>query len=97
VQNYEIKPKEFVKRGRFDYTFSYGWDVLIPGIKEERYELKPLSKGQFNIAYFELLAEIKNSKNERVGYCFVELINGARNELSISQQIRLLRKKKNDS
>jgi len=97
VQNYEIKPKDFVKRGSFDYIFSFGWDVMIPGIKEERYELKPLSRGQFNIAYFELLAEILNSKNERVGYCFVELICGARNELRLSQQIGNLMKKKNDS
>jgi predicted secreted hydrolase len=97
LQNYEIKPKDFVKRGNFDYTFSFGWDVTIPGIKEERYELKPLSKGQFNIAYFELLAEILNSKNERVGYCFVELICGARNELRLSQQIGNLMKKKNKS
>ena len=97
LQNYEIKPKDFVKRGGFDYTFSFGWDVIIPGIKEERYELKPLSKGQFNIAYFELLAEILNSKKERVGYCFVELICGARNQLRLSQQLGNLMKKKNDS
>lgn len=97
LQNYEIKPKDFIKKGSFDYTFSFGWDVTIPGIKEERYVLKPLSGGQFNIAYFELLAEILNSKNDRVGYCFVELICGARNDLRLSQQILNLMKKKNDS
>jgi predicted secreted hydrolase len=97
LQNYEIKPKDFVKKGSFNYTFSFGWDVIIPGIKEERYEIKPLSGGQFNIAYFELLAEVLNSKNERIGYCFVELICGARNELRLSQQIGNLMKKKNNS
>ena len=97
LQNYEITPKDFVKAGGNDYTFSFGWDVIIPGIKEERYTLKPLSGGQFNIAYFELLAEILNSKNERVGYCFVELICGARNELHLSQQLRNLSKKKHES
>ena len=96
LQNYEIEPKDFVKKGSSNYTFSFGWDVIIPGIKEESYELKPLSGGQFNIAYFELLAEILNSKKERVGYCFVELICGARNELHLSQQIGNLMKKKND-
>ena len=95
LKNYEIKPKDFVKIGDFDYTFSFGWDVILPGVKEEKYEIRPLSEGQFNIAYFELLAEILNEKKERVGYCFVELISGARNELRLMDQIKLLTKKKN--
>ena len=95
LQNYEIKPKDFVKVGMYDYTFSYGWEVVLPGIKEERYYIKPLSEGQFNVAYFELLAEILNEKNERVGYCFVELISGARNNLRLTDQINLLTKKGN--
>ena len=93
LQNYEIKPKNFIKRGQYNYTFSFGWDVIIPGIKEERYEIRPLSEGQFNIAYFELLAEVLNTEKERVGYCFVELISGARNKLRLREQIGLLMKK----
>lgn len=93
LQNYEIKPKDFVTRGKYNYTFSFGWDVAIPGIKEERYEVRPLSEGQFNIAYFELLAEVLNSEEKRVGYCFVELISGARNKLRLRDQIGLLMKK----
>ena len=95
LQDFEIKPKDFVKRGKYDYTFSFGWDVVLPGIKEERYEIKPLSNGQFNIAYFEMLAEVLNNKNERVGYCFVELISGARNKLRLQEQIGLLMQKEN--
>jgi hypothetical protein len=30
----------------------------VPGIKADRYEIRPLSEGQVNLAYFELLAEI---------------------------------------
>lgn len=93
LQNYDIKPKEFVKRGKNINTFSFGWNVSIPGIKEEKYEVIPLSEGQFNIAYFELLAEIINVDKKRVGYCFVELISGARNKLRLIDQIGLLMKK----
>ncbi len=95
LQNYEIKPKDFVKVGKYKYTFSFGWDVVLPGIKEEKYEIRPMSEGQFNVAYFELLAEILNEKKERVGYCFVELISGARNKLRLYEQIFNLSKKGN--
>ena len=93
LQKYEIKPKNFVSRSKYNYTFSFGWDIFIPGVKEEQYEVKPLSEGQFNIAYFELLAEVVNNEQKRVGYCFVELLSGSRNKLRLSQQIGLLRKK----
>ncbi|NHI95025.1 MAG: hypothetical protein EAX96_21220 [Candidatus Lokiarchaeota archaeon] len=93
LQNYEIKPKEFIKVGRYNYTFSYGWDVIIPGIKEERYEIKPLMKGQLNIAYFEMMAELLNAEGKRVGYCFIELLSGARNKIRLYQQISQLLKK----
>ncbi len=87
LQKYEVKPKDFVKEGRYQYTFSFGWDVVIPGIKEERYEIRPLIKGQFNIAYFEMMAEILNARKERVGYCFVEILSGARNKLHLYQHL----------
>ena len=47
----------------------------------------------FNIAYFELLTQILNAKNERVGYCFVELQSGARNKTHYYQNIGNLIKK----
>jgi predicted secreted hydrolase len=77
VRNYKYVSKEFIEADGF--TFSKGWDLTLPGIKEERYEIRPLMDGQFNLAYFELMAEIINPENEQVGFCFVELLPGARN------------------
>ena len=77
VRNYNYVPKEFTEADGF--TFSRGWDLILPGIKEERYEIRPLMDGQLNLAYFELMAEIINPENERVGFCFVELLPGVRN------------------
>ena len=50
-------------------------------VKEEEYLIKPISSGQFNVFFFELLAEIVNQEGRRVGYCVVELLQGARNKL----------------
>jgi predicted secreted hydrolase len=52
---------------------------VLPGIKEERYQIRPIMDGQMNLAYYELLAEIINPSGERVGFCFVELLPGVRN------------------
>ncbi len=62
--------------------FSKGWDLTVPGIKEERYEIHPLTDGQLNLAYFELIAGIYNLAGEQVGLCVVELLPGARNPQS---------------
>ena len=77
VREYEYTPKAFVEVDGF--TFTKGWDLYMPGIKEERYEIRPIMDGQMNLAYFELLAEIINPSGERVGLCFVELLPGVRN------------------
>lgn len=77
VRNYQYTPKELIEVDGF--IFSKGWDLVLPGIKEERYEIRPLMDGQMNLAYFELLAEIINPHNECVGFCFVELLPGVRN------------------
>ena len=76
VRDYSYTPKEIVEVNGI--KFSEGWDLFMPGIKEEHYELRPLSNGQLNLAYFELIAEILNNRGERVGYCVVELLPGAR-------------------
>ncbi len=76
VRNYSYTPHNLIEVD--GYTFSEGWDLTIPGIKEEKYKIVPLMKGQVNLAYFELMAEIINMKGERVGYCFVELLPGVR-------------------
>ena len=77
VRNYKYTPKEFVEVDGF--KFSKGWDLVLPGIKETYYEIRPLMDGQMNLAYFELLAEIFNQEHERVDYCFVELLPGVQN------------------
>jgi predicted secreted hydrolase len=90
IRDYKYTPKEFIEVDNF--TFSKGWDLILPGIKEEQYEIRPIMEGQFNLAYFELIAEIINPEKERVGYCFVELIPGARNP---TKKIRLRKYLKN--
>jgi len=77
VRNYEYKEKEVIKTKGFE--FSKGWDITLPGIKEEKYQIIPIMDGQINLAYYELLADIVNPKGEKVGYCFVELLPGVRN------------------
>ena len=77
VRDYTYTPKELVEVDGF--VFSKGWDLVLPGIKEERYQIRPIMDGQMNLAYYELLAEIINPNGERVGFCFVELLPGVRN------------------
>ena len=77
VRDYTYTHKEQVEVEGFSFT--KGWDLTIPGVKEEQYEIRPIMDGQMNLAYFELLAEIINPSGECVGYCFVELLPGVRN------------------
>jgi len=77
VRNYTYTPKRFVEVNGI--SFSHGWDLVMPGVKEEHYELRPVIEGQLNLAYFELLAEVINPQGEKVGLCVVELLPGARN------------------
>ncbi|MHA1476333.1 MAG: hypothetical protein ACTSPA_09750 [Promethearchaeota archaeon] len=86
VRNYNYTPKELIEKENF--TFSKGWNLSLPGIKEEKYEIRPIMDGQFNIVYFEMMCEIINPKNECVGFCFVELLPGARNS---SRRINFLK------
>lgn len=77
IRNYKYNAKELIEVDGF--TFSKGWELELPNVKEEHYELRPIIEGQLNLAYFELMAEIINHKNECVGFCFVELLPGVRN------------------
>ena len=79
LSNYSIEPLDFITEPNTKYKFSCGWKVKINNIKEEEYLVKPVTDGQFNVFFFELLAEVLNKQGERVGYCFVELLPGARN------------------
>ena len=80
VRDYTLTPKGFTEA--VGLTFSKGWDLVMPGVKEEQYEIRPLTDGQLNLAYFELLAGIYNSQGKQVGLCMVELLPGARNPQS---------------
>jgi len=77
IRDYEIIPDEVIQVDGIN--FSKGWTVTLPNVKEGHYKVKPLVDGQINLVYFELLAEILNDANERVGYCIVELLPGVRN------------------
>jgi hypothetical protein len=74
VRDYQYTPKELIEVDGF--VFSKGWDLVLPGIKEERYQIRPIMDGQMNLACYELLAEIINPSGEHVGFCFVELLRG---------------------
>ena len=72
--------------------FTKGWDLVMPGIKDEKYEIRPLTDGQLNLAYFELIAGIYNAKGEQVGLCMVELLPGARNAQNKINPLNMLKK-----
>ncbi|MBN2168222.1 MAG: carotenoid 1,2-hydratase [Actinobacteria bacterium] len=78
LNDYTIKPLEFIDVDGI--KFSSGWEITVPGLKEEHYLVHPIIDGQMNLGYFELLAEVLNDSNERVGFCFVELLPGPYNE-----------------
>lgn len=78
LNNFIIEPLGFINAG--GYKFSNGWKITIPGIKDEEYTVTPKINGQFNVFFFELLAEIKNKKGELVGYSVTELLPGVYNE-----------------
>ena len=91
TRNYQYTPLGFTEAGGL--IFSEGWELTLPGIKEEKYTINPLMKGQLNLAYYELLAEILNENKEKVGYCFVELLPGVRNPKNKIKAKNLLKKR----
>lgn len=75
---YTVQALDFIyPDGRTKY--SYGWKLVVPGLKDERYTIRPLFKGQMNMGYYELLADIFDECREKVGVCFVELLPGVYN------------------
>lgn len=90
LRDYTITPRGFTEaRG---LTFSKGWDVVLPGVKEERYEIRPLTDGQINLFYFELIAGIYNSAGQQMGLCMVELLPGVRNPQSKLSALNIFKK-----
>ena len=72
LQNYTYVPTGYIKTETSCYSF--GWELTMPGIKEEHYRIEPLVDSQTQTQYFELTAAIINDDDERVGYAFVELL-----------------------
>lgn len=80
LNNYEIEPLGFLTEPSTGFRFSTGWKISMPGVKEENYTLTPVVDGMYNVFFYELLADIRNSAGELVGRTFVELLPGARND-----------------
>lgn len=80
LNKYTIELLDFITESQTNYKFSYGWKLKMVGIREEEYTITPKTDGQFNLFFYELLADIVNENGKVVGYCFVELLPGARND-----------------
>ena len=72
LNNYTLKTNKYIEYA--GSKWSAGWDLYVPGKKEENYTITPLVDGAINLAYFEEICVIKNSKGEEVGMCFAELL-----------------------
>lgn len=71
-------------------AFSYGWDIVLPGIKTEKYRVLPMNEGQYNGRYYELIANVTDTEGNEVGYCFAELLPGIRRGAKKFNILRLL-------
>lgn len=76
LNNYKYSFHSLKQHGSL--LFSFGWDINLPGIKEENYRIIPLNEGQYNNGYYEIMALVTRIDGTEVGYCFVELLPGVR-------------------
>ncbi len=78
LQSYTYDPTDYVEKDGTCYSF--GWDLVLPGVKEKHYRIEPMldDQHQFHWNYFELMARVVNDDDELVGYAFVELLPGLR-------------------
>lgn len=90
VRNYTCTPRRFVEVN--GVKFSMGWDLVMPGVKEQKYEIRPLTEGALNMYYYEMLAGIYNNAGKQVGLCMVELLPGARNTQDKIHPLNMLKK-----
>jgi hypothetical protein len=81
--------------------FSSGWEVHVPGIKEERYVISPIVDGAMSLGCYEVFGEVCNESGDQAGMCFAQLLPGVLNEkfeapFSVSPKLKLpWQKKKN--
>jgi len=80
LNEYQIEPLGFFTEPATGYHFSNGWRVRMDRVKAEEYLVRPVSDGQLNLFFFELLADVIDPDGRSVGYCVVELLPGARNK-----------------
>ncbi|HOO28187.1 MAG TPA: lipocalin-like domain-containing protein [Lachnospiraceae bacterium] len=78
LNRYTITPKKFTMSG--GYRFSCEWELSLPGQKDKHYLIRPLTDGQLNLVYFELLAGIYKDSGDLAGYCVAELLPGVYNK-----------------
>jgi len=76
LQNYDYSVTDYIEVDGVCYSF--GWEITLPGIKEEHYRIEPMLDGQIHWGYFEMMAAVYNDSNELVGYTFVELLPNLR-------------------
>jgi predicted secreted hydrolase len=85
LSNFTYTAKELWQNAMGD-TFSWEWHLTMPGIKDEQYRVVPMIDKLVNEPlelglWMEIPAEIFNKCDELVGYAFVELVKGARDEI----------------
>lgn len=79
LNRYTLEAMSFTSPdGKLKYACE--WRLTVPGYKDENYTIVPKMDGQMNIGYYELLADVINPDGEIKGFCFVELLPGARNK-----------------
>ena len=71
LNEYTLTTTRFVEAGGSRYAA--GWDLVMPGRKEEHYTITPVMDGCINLSYFEELCSVRNEAGEEVGMCFTEL------------------------
>ncbi len=59
------------------HRFSWGWRLSVPALART-FELQPWGMEQYNLAYYELLAQVRSPAGAQVGHAVVELLPGAR-------------------
>ena len=72
LNNYILTTTKFIEYA--GSKWSAGWELQVPGIKEEIYTITPIVDGAINLAYFEEICSVKNREGEEVGICFAELL-----------------------
>jgi len=78
LKDFTIIATDTVQVNSFKYTS--GWELTMPGIKDEKYTISPIMHGQMNSFYLEELANIIDENGNKVGICIVELMPGVINE-----------------